>query len=137
MITYLDKILYLHPEAQGVMYWDTHHNCCFNEDGSPKNCDMQPWDDPYEGLVLDNPNFSVPKRKVLDALDENVVLEELYRRKSVEEKRTRDIAAASDLSLVSAFEAAKSTDLDLTFSEHMDKLEIMSKEIIAELVEAK
>ncbi len=109
-MTYIDKVLYLFPKAQGVMYWHSHH------DGTP-------WDDPYEGLVYDNPNFTPPTREELDVLDETVVQTELDRRTEAARKAQRDTEYCKDLSMVSAFSLARIATPTLTFSQHLDNLE--------------
>lgn len=125
-MTYLDKILYLYPEAQGVMYWYTHHNCCFNEDGTPKNCDMQSWENPYEGLSFENQNFEIPTQQTLDALDEDAVAYVLSVREDAIRKTSRDDKARSDLSILSGLNTERKTRPNLTLTQYLDELENMS-----------
>ncbi len=119
-MTYLDKILYLYPDAQGVMYWHTQ------QDGTP-------WENPFEGLVFENPNFPVPTKEDLDSLEDEVVADELRRREEVRTKTERDRKYAQDLSVVASFRLQKETSKDLTFSEHLDALEAESATLEAEL----
>ncbi len=119
-MTYLDKILYLHPDASGVMYWQTHHNCC-----TDTSCDMVPWDNPYDGLVFDNPNFSIPSQAELDALDDAVVQTELDKRVAEGSKAARLEAAQKDMTIKAAFMVAKMSTPMLLFADFVEQLYTM------------
>ncbi len=70
MITYLDKILYLYPDIQQVMYWNTQR-------------DGKPWQDLYEGIFWDNKKIAKPSKEELDAVTEEMILS---RKKELEEQ---------------------------------------------------
>jgi hypothetical protein len=55
MITLLDKVLFLHPGIQGVVYWN---------DPNP----LAPSADPYERLLWDNKDIPKPTKAALDAI---------------------------------------------------------------------
>lgn len=66
-MNYFDKILYLYPNIQHVMYWHTQ------PDGSE-------WDDPYDGLQWYNKEIEKPTKKLLESLNPAVVAVELAKR---------------------------------------------------------
>lgn len=67
MANYFDKIKYLYPDIQGVSYWGTQY-------------DGKEWNDPYDGIVWENKEIAKPSKKILDSLNENVVIAELQKR---------------------------------------------------------
>ncbi len=111
MITYLDKILYLFPEATGVSYWQTQY------DGTP-------WEDPYDGLVLENPNFEIPRR-TLDALDDAIVEKALEEMKKEAEKAARDSDLKGNLVILAGLRQERQKRPSLTLGEYLDELEGM------------
>lgn len=54
-MNYLEKVLKLYPNIQGVMYWHTQ------QDGTP-------WKDTYDGLIWENTEIPKPTKKQLDAV---------------------------------------------------------------------
>lgn len=110
MITYLDKVLYLYPTIQGVVFWQTQY------DGTP-------FTDPYDGLKWENTEIAKPSKVELDALVNAVVETVLAARASVARKEARDAKYASDLTIISNYEQWKATNENKTFSEYLDFLE--------------
>jgi len=58
MITYLDKIRFLHPGIQHVMQWHT------DEEGNKLG---------YEGIIWENTEIEKPTKEVLDAISDSAV----------------------------------------------------------------
>lgn len=61
MVTYLDRVLYLYPDIQGVIYWHTP-------------CEEAPSEDPYERLLWNNEDIPKPDKATLDNIDEKLIL---------------------------------------------------------------
>ena len=62
MITYLDKVQFLYPNIQRVMYWHE------------KNSEAD-FDDPYDRLLWENTDIEKPTKEILDAIkDEDVIV---------------------------------------------------------------
>lgn len=110
MVTYLDKVLYLHPNIEGVMYWHTQY------DGTH-------WADAYEGLVWENTEIAKPIKAELDALDDSVVAAELARRAEVKRKAVRDDQAKSNLTILAGYDTYKASNAIATLSDYLDYLE--------------
>lgn len=109
MINYFDKILYLYPNIQRVMYWHTQ------QDGTP-------WDDAYDGIVWENTEIEKPSKENLDALDDSVVEAELAARNEAARKSERNARFAQDLGLVANYQNYIINN-PATFSEYLDYLE--------------
>jgi hypothetical protein len=107
MITYLDRVLVLHPGIQHVMYWGSRY------DGTP-------WNDPYEGLVWNNKDIPMPSKAELDAVTDQMVLDA----KEGNRKKERDAISKQNLSLVASYNIEKKTNPDLSFSDFLDSLEV-------------
>ena len=60
-ITYLDKVQYLHPGIQHVMYW---------HDKNPE----ADFDDPYDRLLWENKDFPKPSKEELDSISDELIL---------------------------------------------------------------
>ena len=73
MATYLEKVLFMYPNIQHVMYWGTKP-------------DGKPWAHPYDGLQWDNTEIAKPTRKYLDALSDEKVQTELNKREGILDK---------------------------------------------------
>lgn len=73
MTDYLQKIQYLYPGIQGVMYWHTQ------SDGTP-------WNNPYDGIVWENTDIEKPSQAMLDELNDEIVTKELARRHELSKK---------------------------------------------------
>lgn len=69
MVTYLDKVLYLYPNIQGVVYWHERNP-------------MADSDDPYERLLWENKDIPKPSREDLD----NVTDEQIAGKKEQDTK---------------------------------------------------
>ncbi len=110
MATYFDKILYLYPTIQGVMYWQTQY------DGTP-------WENSYDGIVWENTEIEKPSKETLDALDDAVVDAELNARKEVTRKSQRNEQYSGDITVLSNFDSYKVSHPESTFSEYLDYLE--------------
>jgi hypothetical protein len=112
MVTYLDKVLYLYPDIQGVMYWHTQY------DGTP-------WNDPYDGLVWENKEIEKPTQAELDALDDETVENELNNRKEVARKNARNARYENDLTVKSNYDIYKQDNPSATFADYLDYLETL------------
>jgi hypothetical protein len=110
MIAYIDKVLYLYPEIQHVVFWHTQYN-------------GEPWDDSYDGLIWENIEIAKPSKAELDALDDIVVEAELTRRAEVARKAARDAKYATDLSIIANYQAWLVQNAGKTFSDYLDYLE--------------
>jgi hypothetical protein len=113
MASYFDKVLYLYPNIQHVMYWQTQY-------------DGKPWNDPYDGLKWNNTEIPKPTKEELDALDDAAVEDELDARKEIIRKNARNQKYASDLTVKSNYDIYKQNNPDITFSEYLDYLESVS-----------
>jgi len=112
MITYLDRVLVIHPDIQNVMYWQSQY------DGTP-------WNDPYDGLVWENKEIPKPSKKELDAVLDSDVLA----KKEVDRKLSRNEIKLKDLTMVGLYEMEKKSNPELAFSDYLDSLELKQKEI--------
>lgn len=123
MVTYLDKILYLHPNINDVMQWhqkSSQHPLCAPED------DMKPWENPYDGIVWNNKTIPKPTQEELDAIpDEDVLASKEERR-----KRERDLKAIGNESLVATFLLVKERDPNLTFRAYLDYFEEKKQDLM-------
>jgi len=116
MANYYEKIQYLYPGIQRVVYWQTQY------DGTP-------WDNLYDGIVWENEEIEKPSQEQLDNLDDALVEQELSNRHETERKAQRDTKAKVDLGLVAQYRTAKSSDANLTFSQFLDSLEELAEDL--------
>jgi hypothetical protein len=113
MIDYLDRILYLYPEIQGVSYWHTQYT-------------GEAWDDLYDGIVWENTEIPKPSKEQLEALDAIVVESEKAKRAEIARKVKRNTDYAKDLSLIANYANWGFNNPGKTFSEYLDYLETIN-----------
>jgi hypothetical protein len=125
MANYFDRVLYLYPGIQGVMYWQTQPVDIMKHGMNPV-----PWDNPYDGLVWENTIIKKPTQAELDALDDATVEAELARREMIDLKNHRDQIMANDLNMKANYKGYKKDCPEgitpMTFSEYLDHLEAVS-----------
>ncbi len=108
---YLDRVLYMFPDIQNVMYWHTAQN-------------GEEWKNPYDGLEW-NSNIFKPSQAMLDAItDEQIDVE-----KEAQRKQERDALAVKDLGIIANYNTAKTSDNTLTLSDYLDKLEQLQQNL--------
>jgi hypothetical protein len=112
MANYLEKVLYLYPNIQKVMYWHTQY------DGTP-------WNDPYDGFVWENQEIEKPTKAFLDAIDDALVEKELADRKETARKSARDAKYQKDITTLAGYDTYKAENPNKTFSEYLDYLETL------------
>jgi hypothetical protein len=115
MVSYFDKVLYLYPNIQNVMYWHTQYT-------------GEPWNDPYDGLEWNNTEIPKPSKEELDALNDLIVEVELKRREEVGRKEYRNKQYSKNLVLVSNYQNWKILNTDKTFPQYLDYLESIQLE---------
>lgn len=123
MATYFDKIMYLYPNIQGVLYWHTQstfHNITGKNDMA---YDGVPWPNAYDGLIWSNTDILKPTQEELDALDNASVDAQLSIRKEKARKISRDTKAKSDLALMALYDASVKSGSGLTLTQYLDQLE--------------
>lgn len=114
MISYFDRVKYLYPNTEGIVYWETQY------DGTP-------WEHPYDGLVWNNKEIPKPTKEDLDKLAAVTVDSSLKNRDEVTRKTRRNLEAKKDLSLVNEFFAARKLDPNLKFTDFLDQLEALAQ----------
>lgn len=119
MITYFDKVLYLYPKIQGVMYWQS---CPGHLSSTGK---AHEWEDLYSGLVWDNPEIPKPSKEELDALDDQIVATELARRDEEDRKAHRDEQYKNDPTIKAALYIERKDNPTISLSKMLDKLEAL------------
>lgn len=112
MVTYLDKVLYLHPNIERVVYWH-------------EKCEQAPYDDAYDRLLWENTEIPKPTKEELDALDDALVTSEQELQIEIARKKARDEKYKADLNMVANYSAYKNASPQnlMTFSEYLDWLE--------------
>lgn len=105
-MNYLDKILYLYPSIQHVMYWHSQY-------------DGQPWNDPYDGIVWNNKDIPKPSKAELDALDESLV-QAAMDAKALENKLNR---LKADESIQASYLIYKENHPDASFADFVAAFE--------------
>ena len=115
-VTYLDKIKYLYPGIQNVVYWQTQY-------------DGKPWADLYDGIDWQNTQIKKPDKATLDAVDTNVVGTAMASNTEIARKAQRDLNAKSDLALVAEFTNARQSNAQLTLTAYLDSLEAIAAKL--------
>lgn len=109
MVSYLDKILYIYPNIQGVVYWYEQY------DGTP-------WPDPYDGIVWNNETIAKPSKKELDALDDDKVQEVLLYRENQRNLTQQVQDAKADPSVLAAYYVYKQSNPSATLTNFISYL---------------
>ncbi len=113
MANYLERVLYLYPNINRVVYWSTQY------DGTP-------WENPYDGLFWENTDIKKPSQKTLDKLDAKLVDAATAARAEKARKAWRDEEGRKNLALIAGFREYIKVNPDVTFSEYLDYLETIS-----------
>lgn len=100
MVTYLDKIQYLHPGIERVMQWQS------DNEGNPLG---------YEGIIWENTEIPKPTKEELDNIDDEIV--ELF----LEEQRRENIVKSveNDLQMKALYALAKQNNPGLKFKDYV------------------
>jgi len=113
MADYLDKVLYLYPKIQGVMYWYSKY------DGSD-------WEDLYDGLEWNNSEIPKPTKEELDALDDSIVEAEISRR-AKEQQELRELEEAKkDIGVLAGYSVYKSSNKSASLKDYLDYLKSLA-----------
>jgi hypothetical protein len=111
-MNYLDKVLYLFPDLQNVVYW---HDIC----------EEAPSEDAYERLIWNNNDIPKPSKDDLDALDENAITTELNARNEEARKIARNAKYSKDLAVLAGYDAWKMYNSDKNINDYLDHLETL------------
>lgn len=114
MITYLDRILYLYPTIQRVMYWNTKKN-------------GKPWDDPYDGIVWENTSIMKPTKTQLDAISDLDVITAKIKREADQQIQSQVlmILKTKDPTVLAGFDFYRQSNSDATLIQYLEYLQTL------------
>jgi hypothetical protein len=116
-MTYLDKVLHLYPDIQGVMYWHSDP-----ETGEPWTSDKEAYE---KGLIWNNAEIERPRRATLDALKDEDVIAAAAARSEQARKASRDASARTNPAVLAGLYLARQTHSDISLSAYLDQLETL------------
>lgn len=111
-VTYFDKVLYLYPNIQRVMFWQQ----------DPVT--NQPFENPYDGLQWENTEIPKLSQEALDRLDDDIVEQTLATRSETLRKQARNDKYKDDLAMKALFFQQQTSNPSLTWGEFLDILEM-------------
>lgn len=113
-----DRILYLNPDAK-FSVWDNDKSCYHGEDNPIE----------LSGLLVSwNPanDKECPSQSDIDAID----IDKLNAFIEAKRKSQRNAIMSQQMGIISGYSVAKLANKDLTFSDYLDGLEELQKEIL-------
>ena len=114
MITTLDKILYLVPQAK-VVVWQTDNPEDYHGENTPVLLD---------GFLVDWKSEEVcPTQEQLDSIDLRVLADTVTARDESQRKAARDEAAKGNFGVLAGLLTARVANPDLTLTNYLDQLE--------------